>query len=269
MTGKDHLGEAAEPGVRAEGGDDVTNLVPAAERTLRIFEAFQRCMQPLTLSKLASEIDAPVSSCHNLVRTLTSRGYLYSLESQRTFYPTRKLWDLANTITSHDPVLERILPHAEALRDASSETVIVGKRQHGEVLYLLVLEGVNTIRYVASPGRTIPLHTSAIGKALLSMLGDSELERWLVTRKLKPVTPSSVVDPLKLLEEIQLGRRNGWQSTAGENVAEVGAISIPFQVGGEALAMAVAGPTPRVSSNRDAIVAGLRAAIDKIGSQSR
>src|SRR5882757_6509513 len=103
-----------------EESDNSATLVPAAVRTLRIFEVFERFGQPLTLSRLAEEIDVPISSCHNLVRTLIAQGYLFSLESQRAFYPTRRIWDLANAIVAHDPILQRILPTVEKLRDATS-----------------------------------------------------------------------------------------------------------------------------------------------------
>lgn len=252
-----------------ERAGEATTTVPAAERTLRIFEAFQRGIQPMTLSRLASEIDAPISSCHNLVRTLTSRGYLYSLESQRTYYPTRKLWELASTIVAHDPVLERILSTVEQLRDESAETVIVGKRQDGAILYLLVLEGSQTIRYVAKPGHTIPMHTSAIGKALLGTLSDAELDTWLNTRKLKAVTKNSIVDPASLGEEIRAGRSRGYQVTAGENVDDVGAISMTTQIGGENMAIAVAGPTERIAAKRDEIVTQLNKAVAKLSSTLR
>lgn len=249
-----------------EPADEGVALVPAAERTLRIFEAFQRGLQPLTLSKLAAEIEAPISSCHNLVRTLTSRGYLFSLESQRSYYPTRKLWDLANVIAAHDPVLGRIAATAERLRDATAETIIVGKRQGGVILYLLVLEGPQTIRYVAQPGRTIPLHTSAIGKALLSTLDDQDLDQWLTSRALKRITANSNVDPVSLGVEIRGGRALGYQTTAGENVADVGAIGMPVRVGGESMAIAVAGPTDRILSNRVSLVEALRASVERLSS---
>ena len=243
------------PRVTADAGG---GLAPAAERALAIFEAFQRVAQPLTLSRLAEEISAPVSSCYNLVRTLIGLGYLFSLESQRTFYPTRKLWDLANAIVAHDPLVQRVAPHAERLREATGETVIVGKWQERTALYLLVLEGPQTIRYVAASGRTIPLHTSAIGKALLSTLDVESMERWLAANKLEQITAGSITDRDELRRDILNGKQLGYFMTAGENVPDVGALAAPVNLRGDTIAIAVAGPTARIQSNRQAIVRALK-----------
>ena len=243
-------------------------LVPAAERAMKIFEAFERTSQPLTLSRIAEELEAPISSCHNLVRTLTSLGYLYTLESQRALYPTRKLWDMASKIVAHDPLLERLTPAVEHLRNATAETVIVGKRQDYSALYLLVLEGLQTIRYVASAGRTVPLHTSAVGKALLSTFDEQRMDAWLNSAKLEKVTPNSIVDRAALHSEIRRGIGLGFFTTGGENVQDVGAIAMPVRIGGETLAIAVAGPTERVRINQDEIVSKLRGAIKSLANNT-
>jgi DNA-binding IclR family transcriptional regulator len=236
-------------------------LVPAAERALRIFEAFERAGQPLTLSKLAEEIDAPISSCHNLIHTLMGGGYIFTLEAQRSFYPTRKLWNLAQAIASRDPLLDRILPTAEYLRDVTSETVVVGKRQDQTAIYLLVLEGLHTIRYVAQPGRTLPLHTSAVGKALVSTLNDADFNRWLDRDRLDQITGQSIINKTELRREIRSGKAQGYFTTHGENVADVGAIAVPISVGGETLAIAVAGPVERMSARQDDFVNKLHSAV--------
>lgn len=238
--------------------------VPAADRTLRVFEAFERNMKPLTLSKLAEEIGVPISSCHNLVRTLISRGYLFSVESQRALYPTGKLWELASNIAAHDPLLERLIPSAERLRDNTSETVIIGKRQGDTAFYLLVLEGLHTIRYMAKPGEAKPLHTSAIGKALLSFLDNGKMESWLRSRRLEKVTSDSITDHSKLRKEIMTGKSRGYFATSGENVPDVGAVAFPVRVGDENLAIAVAGPVARMGGNRQSIICALKETVDEL-----
>jgi DNA-binding IclR family transcriptional regulator len=250
--------------VASEPLDSPAVLVPAAVRTLRVLEAFERFGQPLTLSKLAEEIEVPISSCHNLIRTLIARGYLFSLESQRTFYPTRRVWDLANAIVAHDPVLQRILPVLEQLRDKTSETIIIGKRQDQIALYLLVLESPQNVRYVASSGRTIPLHTSAIGKALLSTLDNKGLSQWLGGRRLQKVTSKSIVDCDELEKDINAGKLHGHFITAGENVPDVGAIACPLRLAGEAFAIAVAGPTGRIQDSRQRIVRQLKETVETL-----
>ncbi|MBM3558769.1 MAG: helix-turn-helix domain-containing protein, partial [Alphaproteobacteria bacterium] len=108
---------------------NVNRDVKTAGRTLALFEAFRRTRAPMTLTRLAAELGAPISSCHGLVRTLTARGYLYTNERKRTIYPTKRLFEIAETIARHDPILERVGPLLAQLRDATGETVLLGRRQ--------------------------------------------------------------------------------------------------------------------------------------------
>ena len=101
--------------------------VKSASRTLDLFELFAREQQPLTLTEVAAALDAPLSSCFNLVRALKGRGFLVGAGPRRQIYPTRKLYDLGQAIAAGDPWLRRLLPRLEVLRDASRETAILGK----------------------------------------------------------------------------------------------------------------------------------------------
>ena len=120
--------------------------VTAVERVLDIVEAFRAARRPLSLTELATAVKTPKSSCHAIVATLLSRGYLYTLSRPRALYPTRRLHDLSREILEHDPFIEQAMPLLEALRDATRETVIFGKRQGHGVVYLQVVQGAHPMR---------------------------------------------------------------------------------------------------------------------------
>lgn len=238
--------------------------VKSALRTLTLFEVFGRQQRPLSLSELARALEIPVSSCHGLVRTLQSEGYLYALGARRRFYPTKRLFDLAGAIVAHDPALESLAPHLEALRDACGETVILGKRQDLAVIYLEVIEGPQTIRYTAAAGERKPLHSSAIGKAMLSLSQDTELEAAVAHLERPQVTPNTLVDPEQLVRDIEQGRARGYFVTRGENVADVWAVAKVVHVADDALGIAIAGPMHRMQNRLDSHVAALTACCDAI-----
>ena len=85
-------------------------LVASAERTLNLFEAFEASGKPLALSELAQRMNVPVSSCHGLVQTLVARGYLDAVSRRKDFYPTRRLFDLAQTDV-HNPSSSGSVPN--------------------------------------------------------------------------------------------------------------------------------------------------------------
>ena len=235
--------EAAPP--QPVGGAAVT----AVERVLDIFEAFHKVQKPLSLTDLAELTAIPKSSCHAIVGTLTARGYLYSLTRPRALYPTRRFLDIARDIHAKDPFVDRVMPLLERLRDASRETVILGKRQGDAVIYLQVMESPHAIRYSAQPGEFKPLHSSSIGKALLGSLKEPEMRAQLASRPLPAITGSTLTEPDVLAQDILDGRRRGYFVTRGENVPDVWAVSAFLSVNSETLAVAIAGPRHRMENN--------------------
>src|SRR6185369_4501006 len=223
--------------------------VTAVERVLDILEAFQRSQKPLSLTDLAEIAGIPKSRCHAIVGTLTARGYLYSLTRPRALYPTRRMYDIAREIHERDPFVERVMPLLERLRDASRETIILGKRQGDAVIYLQVVESALPIRYSAKPGEFKPLHSSAIGKALMGSLKEPELRAALEGLELKPATPATLTDREALVEDILESRRRGYFLTRGENVPDVWAVSAFLTVTTETLAVAIAGPRHRMENS--------------------
>jgi DNA-binding IclR family transcriptional regulator len=146
---------------------NTTVLVKSASRTLHVFEAFADAGSVLSLAQLARALDIPRSSCLALLRTLLSCGYLYQVGTNG-YYPTRKLYIMADVIARCDPLVDRVLPVMTSLRDRTKGTIILGKRNEERVIYLVVVESEQTIRYSARPGVFKPLHGSASGKVLLA-----------------------------------------------------------------------------------------------------
>ncbi|MCC7483411.1 MAG: IclR family transcriptional regulator [Burkholderiales bacterium] len=226
-------------------------------RGLDVLETFGRAGKQLSLSVLARLSGIPVSTCHGVVRALERRGFLY-FASPREAYPTRKLLELAAGIDARDPVLAQLAPALAALREETGETALLGVRQGDAVLYLLVLESPQAIRYTAHSGDRKPLHSSAIGKVLLGAMGEAERQDWLGTHRLSRVTPSTITSARRLRADLAASLRRGYYLTRGENVADVMALAAPVRRAGAVFGVAVAGPLHRMEAAEVRIAARLR-----------
>ena len=222
--------------------------VKTAGRTLDLFEAFAREGKPLSLSQLARAIDAPVSSCFGIVRTLEARGYLYEVKARGGFYPPRLLFEQARVIASHDPLAERFVPLLEKLRDQTGETVLLSKRLDRQAVYLVVLDSLHSIRYSPKVGEFRPLHASASGKALLGSLTPVLRNEMLSGMKLPRVTSRTITSRATLEADLEQGRARGWYVTHGETVADLMAVAVAVTLSGETYSVALAGPMHRMDS---------------------
>lgn len=224
--------------------------VPAAHRTLDIIEAFARAKRPLTVSALAAATGIPMSSCHGLVKTLESRGYLFELKEQGGFYFTKQLARQAADIGAYDPLPAWIAPALTAVRDRCNETVVLGKLVDGTVLYVEVLESKQSVRYILQVGDIRPLHASAVGKALLASLSEARRLALIERMKLTRYNDRTIVSKTALIEHIEEGARRGWFGTRAEYQDEVNAVAVPVMLGGEHYACGIAGPSHRMEENQ-------------------
>ncbi len=91
------------------------------DRTLDFIELFAKERRPLSLSEMANLLDIPISSCHDVVQAMQSRGYLYEIAPRAGYYPTLRLSALGKEIGENDPVLMRCELLLRSLRDALDE----------------------------------------------------------------------------------------------------------------------------------------------------
>jgi len=239
----------------SESGDE---QVPMVQRTLDLFEAFARADGPMRLSDLAEMIAMPISSCHALVKTLQARGYLYA--SDKLIFPTRRLLDAAARILAADPLLAKIRPVLERIQRETGETAVCGKRLGGDVLYIDVVEGSFPVRFAAEIGALKPLHSSSLGKACLSLLKPSDYAKLVDRLPMTAITANTIVDRGRLAADIELGRRQSFFRTVGENVSDVLGLAIALRVDGEGVGIAVAGPIERMRAAEEERLRVLRAA---------
>lgn len=220
--------------------------VKAAIRTVELFELFARTGRPLRLLEMAEQLELPQSSCFGLVRTLHGRGYLYELAPRGGYYPSRRMLDQMQAIAAADPLVTRVMRHLESARDDSGETVVLAKMQGAGVVYLALAESPQTIRYSSSVGTRKPLHSTSVGKALLSRLPPSARRRIIGEAKLEGFTERTITDPEALEKEIERSAARGWFSSGGESIDDVGAVAVPVRLMGDWYAIAIAGPVDRI-----------------------
>jgi IclR family acetate operon transcriptional repressor len=220
----------------------------SATRVFAALEAFEAAGKQLTLRELAERCKMPMSTCHVLVQTLMKLGYLYSIGRKKELYPNRRLLQLAQNIASNDPYLDRIGAELEKLRDKCGETVLLGKRQGNDVVYLLAFDGPSPLRYMGRTGDFRPLHATAMGKVFLAEMPEKELRAWLRANPVKKLTPRTLTKPDELVKDLEQGRKRGYFVASGERLTGAAAIAVPLYCHDEPLSILIAGPDNRIES---------------------
>jgi DNA-binding IclR family transcriptional regulator len=236
-------------------------------RTLDVFEVFAQQRRPLPLSELARLLGVPVSSCHDVLRVLQARGFVYEVGPRAGFYPTRRLFDLASAIAQADPLLPRAEVRLGALRAQVDESVFLSKATGLHVAYLLVLEASHPLRFHVAAGAEVrSLHATSAGKAFLGSLDPAALDKAL-RGKLAPMTARTVTDAAALRAEIAASNARGWFLNAEESVEGATTISARFAWNRAVHVVTIAGPTARMQPKLGAAAAALVAACRDLGQE--
>ncbi len=216
---------------------------------MQLYTVFAEKRRPLSLGELAEAMKAPKSSCHELVQTLIHLGYILAIDGGRSYYPSKRLLDMAQRIGEFNPVKEKIQNELRRLRDATGETIFIGRLQGAQVVYLEVFDGTHTVRYNAHPGDLKSIHASALGKALLANLDESVRDQLIAELKLTRFNEHTITRKKDLKENLAQGERDGVHMTLGEHLAEVMGLAVPITVQGHRMAIGMAGPIPRMQKN--------------------
>lgn len=239
-------------------------LVKSAIRTMSLFKVFAEAKRPLSLAELADAMDAPKSSCYELIQTLVHLGYMFAINDGKSYYPSRRLYEMAGQINSFNPIKLKMEEGLKALRDKTGETVFIGRFQGSQVVYTEVFDGTHTIRYTARSGDLKALHASALGKALLSSLEEDARNKLISELKLTKYNDNTITKKADLKANLASCQAEGIYSTVGESLLDVMGIAYPLKVQGYQLAVGMAGPIPRMKENLRNYTQSLLATIEAL-----
>jgi DNA-binding IclR family transcriptional regulator len=178
-------------------------IVARAARVLRLLE---RSAQGLSLDQIAAQCGYQRDSVERIVDALSSE--------QLVIAPT------ANSGVLLGPGLARMGASVRSRQHQLTHTMLVELSGHvGESLDLCRIRGTCAVvtdhvsapqqrRVRGVPGRRLPLHCTAAGKALLAAIGQSERE-WLLTVPYVKYTPATLTDIRHIEEQIDSCRRSG------------------------------------------------------------
>ena len=183
-------------------------------RAARILGAFSEAEPELDLSRLMALTGLPRSTAHRLATELVELGQLQRTDDGRYAIGTL-LWELGELAPVSIRLREVALPHLLALFAATGENVHLAVLDGTEALYVARLTGSASIPTLSRMGGRLPLHTTGVGKALLSTMDEPWLANYFAVPRERE-TIHSVTDEGALREQLVAARRRGYATTRQE-----------------------------------------------------
>ena len=234
------------------------SMVAGATRTLAVFEIFAREKRPLSNSEMARLLDVADSSSLDLLYTLHAVGYLMRTPRTLRYYPTARRWEAAQQISENDPLSSVAREAVEQLAEKTGESAFFGVLDNDAAKVVAAQSSRQPLRYVVEVGDRVSLNASALGKALLGLQGDEELEGILGKMSFKQITPRTITDPKRFKSAVLKGREQGWAEALGEGTEAVDGLAIAGWIGELPVGLSIAGPNERMERNRENYLKALK-----------
>ena len=227
-------------------------------KALDVLEAL-RDAERLSLSELAQRLGQARSSLFRILDTLEARGYVEHLPDVDGYTLGLAAASLAGRHTVSSALRRLARPVMEELAHQLGETVNLGMLLGAEVVYVDMVESHYAMRMNVAIGSRSPAYSTSLGKALLAFAGPQVDLHKLLPPRLAAMTPNTITDRERLLEELQLVRERGWSLDDEENEPGARCVGAPIRgsSGHAVAAISVAGPVSRVSDARIPEVARL------------
>jgi len=202
-------------------------LVPAVDRAMRIMALLESSpQQTFSMSDIARQLEIPKSTAFNICGALVEGQMLR--RSRDGFQLGRRLVQLGsayvqsvNLVGEFYDICRSISADLRAtiqlaVLDEEFNAVYLGYQDCNSGLRLGLGGGI---------GRRVPANCTACGKALLALLSPSELQRRMPNGTLPGMTPKSVTERSRLLEELEEVRQMRYAHDDEETVSGLSCVA--------------------------------------------
>ena len=176
-------------------------VVTPVHKSMQLLDALVAGNGPMSLSDLAACTALPKTTAFRYLYTLRASGFVgYDERTERYVIGPRVA--VAQPLSGYaERIKELAQPTMRRLQRQFNETVNLGIRDGGEIVYIDMVGSTRLIHAEAKIGTRDPLHCTALGKAILLTLGLSEVDR-TVPRRMVARTPHTITNREQFLDEI-------------------------------------------------------------------
>lgn len=226
--------------------------VQVLDRALAILDTLSAEGPDLSLGEISEKLQLHKSTAHRLIMVLERHKLIERNSVNGRYRLGLKLFELGTRAVSQLDLRERARPFLERLVLETSETVHLCILDDSEVVYLDKVEPTRSVRMATSIGRRNPAHCTAVGKAIMAYLPESQVEAIVRKQGMKAMTANTITSFAELKKELGMVRERGYavdNEEIEEGVRCVGCVVRNFS--GEPLAaISISAPAFRLTKEK-------------------
>jgi len=221
-------------------------------RAALILRALENEKEGLSLGQISKRVELPRSTVQRIVNALAEEHLLIgaSLNARVKLGPSI----LRMASNSDFDFTAEVRPHLEVLSQITGETVDLSVHEGGKMVFVDQIAANHRLSAISAIGESFSMHSSANGKAALSMMSDEEIVR-LLDNNLPKETSNTITDISSLLLAIAEIRESKLALDDQENAEGICAVGTAFRDPlGRVYAVSVPVPLIRFSRKSESLI---------------
>lgn len=220
-----------------------TYSIRAVERVCDLLDLVQRTPGGFNLADVVAATGLPKSSAFRYLATLEDRHYVerdvitghYRIGSGFLPIEARQL----------EVLVEHARPLLVDLRNRFKETANLAVLDGNRIAYAEIIESPKSMRLAARKGDLDPLHCTAVGKAIATLLPAERVRAILAADGMSPRTDATITSVDAYLGEVELTRERGYAIDDRENEPDGRCVAVPFGDAHLPVAVSLSAPAAR------------------------
>ncbi len=200
-------------------------MIQSVERAIRVLTALQGARR-MSLSELAARLDLAPSTTHGIVRSLVEYGMVVQERGSSRYQLGPAVLRLGNVYLDTLELRSRAIPWAEDLARRTGLAVRTGVLLIDDVVIIHHEPRPDGSRQMPEVGIVIPVHASALGKAMLAFLPEDE-KRVLTSGELRSMTGETITSAETLRDQLDQVRSSGVAAEQDEAVIGESSLASP------------------------------------------
>jgi DNA-binding IclR family transcriptional regulator len=193
-------------------------------KTMRVLLAFTVEETQLTFTDLRTRTGLSKATLHRLLGDLVTARLLE--KTTDGYRLSRLVFELGMRASVERTLLEVATPFLEDLYERTHETVHLGVREGHEVVYVAKMGGHRQADAPSRLGGRMPMHATAIGKALLAW-SPADVQADVLAQRLRRCSPRTIVNRTVLRRQLDDVVERGYAFEHEESAVGITCVAAP------------------------------------------
>jgi DNA-binding IclR family transcriptional regulator len=217
----------------------------SADRAFEILEAVAVSKKGLKHGDISRTLNIPKGSLSKLLSDLIRREYLSLDATSKTYALGPQVLFLANAYLAGIDIIHIAQPIIREVMIKTRESASLYIKRGEDGLIVCKENSPHVVMTRINVGDRVPLYATGGGKAILAFLEEEEIETYLSSVSLKPLTPNTITDPKALRRELKTIRDRGLARSNGEQFEDLIGIGAPIFGWDGRVVASISTPIPR------------------------